>query len=247
MDGREATHAELVAACRLANFKHQWVGSSPRRPTDGPEKVRVHRPRYSVHTLNHKGAIRMKRSHKMKAGGDYLNSAGLGKNARVAVRDYGGFKIRGFKGVLWVGSACFHISETGFKILRVCQRNDVTVVYAGPSGYVRRETLELSNFSLRRGVPETKGRLLLVETRPATRCIRQFRSLAEGYAEIAVPGHRMIYATPGKNTPHPCALINKSSYIVCPTCHKVFHNTVDLCKHWGIEGRMGKMAFKTFI
>ena len=112
---------------------------------------------------------------------------------------------------------------------------------------MHQEIMQLDNYSAQPGAGEQKGRLIGLRVSGAKGCMRHYRNLTQAYADLAEPGHRLIYATPSRNAPHPCALINRSNYVVCPTCLEAFHSTVDLCKHWGLEGRLARLHFKTFI
>lgn len=97
------------------------------------------------------------------------------------------------------------------------------------------------------GQHETVGKLLRFGSLPIKRCARHYTRLSEACADIALPAHKLIYATPASGMPHPVALINRKHHVVCPTCHAVFHNTVDLSMHLGLRGKWARMSWKTFV
>ena len=148
--------------------------------------------------------------------------------------------------MLWVGGVCIFIGKSTYRLLRVCNTHDVTITATNEAGYASRKPQCLSNWSAVEA-PPTKGRVINVRVAVPDRCLRTYTNLPEGYADIAQPAHKMIYATPGPGTPHPIALINRRNFMVCPTCHTVFATTVELSEHLGLSGKWARMSWKTFV
>lgn len=124
-----------------------------------------------------------------------------GKQGRVVIRTGGRYRVhQGFRGVMWLGSACIVVDEEGFSVACAFDKATVKLVHANATGTKEttyRQLMDWHNSSSQM----QRGSLLSVDVQMPKGCVRFARSSSRRHLdEILVddytPQHRLIYAVP---------------------------------------------------